>query len=216
MSVKRPVQFLTLTVCLLLLPACAKKASEEIDFGTVQNSVYQNKYFGFKINLPPDWNVQDQEARQQLTEAGTKMVVGNDRRMKAIVRAAEHRTVNLLSVFQHPIGSRVQFNPSVICMAERVGKFSGIKHGRDYHAAARRLMESSQMKVEFEDKITVEELGGVKFDVMQSSLTVGAVTVQQKYYAAIMKDYALVFITSYTTPDHKTALQNILQTLAFN
>lgn len=36
----------------LLFFGCGKKASDEIDFGTLNNSVYQNKYFGFSVTLP--------------------------------------------------------------------------------------------------------------------------------------------------------------------
>jgi len=216
MSANRPAQFLIVILCVLLLPGCVpKKATDEVDFGTVEKSVYRNKYFGFSLTLPSEWSVQDQEAKQRLSEMGGKLMAGEDRRMKNIVKASEHRTINLLTAFKHPLGTPVRFNPSVICLAERVGNFSGIKSGKDYHAHGRKLMESSQMPITFAQDLTVEKLGGIDFDVMHGSIAAGGLTVQQKYYAAVMKDYALVFITSFNVPEQQSALQNILGTVAF-
>ena len=215
MSVNRLVYLVILTFCVVLLPGCAKKASEEIDFGTVKNSVYHNDYFGFNLNLPPDWSVQDEAMRRRLAEAGTKMLVG-DSRAKALLKASEQQTVNLLAAFKHPIGTPVTFNPNVICMAERLSGFSGVKTGKDYHFHARRQLESAQMKIDIADELTKENLGGLDFDVMHGSIKVSGLTVHQKYYATVLKNYALVFITSYTAPDQQSSLQGILHTLAFN
>jgi len=216
MSVNRLGYLVILTLCVLLLPGCAKKASEEIDFGTVKNSVYHNDYFGFNLNLPPEWSVQDEAMRQRLAEAGTKMLVGNDSRAKALLKASEQQSVNLLAAFKHPIGTPVTFNPNVICMAERLGGLSGVKTGKDYHFHARRQLQSAQMKIDIADELTQENLGGIDFDVMHGSIRVAGLTVHQKYYAAVMKNYALIFITSYLGADQQSALQNIVHSLAFN
>jgi hypothetical protein len=215
MSANRTAQSLILTVCVLLLAGCAKKASDEIDLGTFEKSVYRNQYFGFNVTLPADWAVQDQESRERLAEVGKKVLAGDDRRMKAVLKASEQQSVNLLAAFKHPIGTPVAFNPNLICTAERLHGFSGIKSGKDYLYHARKLMESSQMQVEFAKDVSTEELGGLDFDIMHGSITFGALTVQQKFYATILKDYALVFITSCNAPDQQSALQNILQTVSF-
>ena len=65
--------------------------------------------------------------------------------------------------FKHPVGAPVPSNPSIVCMAERVRDFPGIKRGKDYHYHARKLMESGQMKFEFSKEITTEKIGGVEF-----------------------------------------------------
>src|SRR5436190_15500005 len=136
----RPAQFLIATVCILLLPGCAKKASEEVDFGVFKNSVYENEYFGFKVTIPSTWSVQDQRARQQLAEKGTKMLTGDDKGMKAMLKASELQTITLLAAFQHPVGTPVAFNPSITSVAERVRDLPGIKQGKDYLFHAKKLL----------------------------------------------------------------------------
>ena len=67
----RAARFVFLTLCILLLAGCDNKASNEIDFGTVKNSVYQNDYFGLILPVPSDWSVQDQKMRQKIAETGS-------------------------------------------------------------------------------------------------------------------------------------------------
>ena len=215
MSANRIVHSLLITLCTLLLAGCAKKASDEIDLGTFEKSVYRNQYFGFNVTLPADWAVQDKETRERLAEMGKEVLAGDDKRMQRVLKASEQQSVNLLAVFKHPVGTPVTFNPNLICTAERLRGFAGIKSGRDYLYHARKLLASSQMQIEFAQDTDTEKLGGVEFDVLQGTITVGDVTVKQKYYATVIKDYALVFITSFNAADQQSALQNILTTVSF-
>ena len=120
-----------LLMTMLLVVGCSQKAADEIDFGTVNNSVYKNEYFGLSITLPPDWSIQDQETRQKLKELGGQMVAGDDENLKAAVKASELTTVNLFTAFKHPIGTPVEYNPSITSLAERVRHIPGIKTGKD-------------------------------------------------------------------------------------
>jgi hypothetical protein len=215
MTDNRTGQFVISTLCVLLLAGCGKKVSDEIDFGAVKNSVYHNKYFGFNLTLPSEWSVQDQEMSQRLAEIGRKTLAGEDKGIKALFKASEQQSINLLTAFKYPVGTPVPFNPMIACVAERVRELPGIKCGKDYHYHAKKLMESGQMKFEFPKEISAEKLGGIDFDVMHALMTIGPSTVQQKYYAAIMKGYALVFIVSFTTTDEESVLQSILEGVSF-
>lgn len=213
--IARTVQRFLVLLCILMLTGCGKEASREIDFGSIQNSVYRNNYFGLTLAVPPEWSVQDQSALKRLSEAGAGMVAGGDKNMKAVLKASELRTVNLVGIFRHPIGTPVPYNPSIACVAERVGDMPGIKFGKDYHFHAKQLMQSSQTKFDFPKEITTEKLGGIDFDVMHVTITVGAITIRQKYYASIMKGYALNIIASFTTAEEEAALQKILESVSF-
>ena len=194
---------------------CGKKAADEIDFGAVKDSIYQNEYFGLTVGLPRDWSVLDQEARQRLMERGGKMVSGDDKNLKAALKASEMTTVNLFAAFKHPIDSPVSSNPSIMCVAERVREIPGIKKGADYLFHSKRVLESGQLQVAFPKEISTESIGGQEFDVMYMEMPYAGRTIQQKHYAAIMKGYALAFIVSFTTDEEEAALQNILKTAAF-
>jgi len=200
----------------LLFIGCSKKAGDEIDFGTLSNSVYRNEYFGFSVTFPKDWSVQDQEAQRRLMKKGVQLVAGDDRNLKAMVKASELQTVNLFAVFEHPVGSPVAYNPSIMALAEIVRELPGIKRGKDYLFQARQVLEAGQIQVSFPKDYYSERLGGMEFDVMESEISVRGKTIKQKYYATILKGYALCFIVSFTSDDEAASLQSILNSITFN
>lgn len=215
MTNKRVAQFSFFSLCVLLLAGCGKKASDEIDYGTFKNSLYHNEYFGLNLVLPAGWSVQDQKIRQRLAATGMKMIAGEDRSYKALLKASEQQAVYLLVAYRHPLGTPVPYNPSIMCIAERVRDLPGIERGKDYLFHAKKLMESGQMEFEFPKEISTERLAGIDFDVMHVSMTIGPSTVQQKYYAAIMKGYALTFVVSFTTAEEESGLQGVLEGVSF-
>ncbi len=204
----------------ILLSGCRKKvteekASEEIDLGIVINSVYKNKYFGFTITIPSDWSIQDQNSRQQMIDAGAKTFAGEDQNLKAAVNTSQLQTADLFTVTKYSLGSPVPFNPNIVCVAECVDDMPEIKSGKDYLLNARKFLELGQMAYYFPREIFTEKLGDKEFDVLYAELTTAGIKVQQKFYAAIMKGYALVFIESFTNVEEESYLDNVLRSAAF-
>ena len=204
-----------------LITGCQKatgpRASEEIDFGTIENSVYKNKYFGLSLTFPEGWSVLDQQQRDELKDLGSEIVAGDDKNLnKAMKSAAELQTVNMLSVFEHPLGTDVPYNPNIIIMAERVRHAPGIKRGNDYHVHTKKVLESSnQLSVNFGETFT-EMIGGKEFDVQPLQMGIGNQVVKQKMYATIDKGYALLLVISYDAPEEEEKLQAILKTITFS
>jgi len=205
---------LILLLCFSVFGGCRRKAADEVDLGTLNNSVYQNRYFGFQVTVPSAWSIQDREQREHLGEVGRKTLAGDDRNMTAALKASEQQSINLLTAFQHPVGTPVPFNPNLICVAEQVRHMPGIQRGKDYQFHARKIIEAGQVKCSF-GEISTEELGGKSFDVMPVSLTMGSAKVHQKIYATIMKGYALCFIVSFSGQEEESALQKILTSVSF-
>src|SRR5687768_12583971 len=93
-----------MAACLALGAGCGKKAADEIDFGVVENSVYRNDYLGFRIKLPAQWSMQDREAQKRIAQTGGNLLAGDDKNLKAMIKASELQSVQLLAVFKHPVG----------------------------------------------------------------------------------------------------------------
>jgi len=211
-------QVLTLLIVITaaLSSGCQSKASDEIDYGTIENSVYKNEYFGLSLTVPDGWSVQDRAAQKHLQDMGNEVVSGNDRNLKKIIKASEMQTVSLLMAFKHPMGTPVDFNPSIICLAERVRHMPGIKRGKDYHAHAKKLLQRGQLRVSFPKPISTEQVGGRDFDVMYTAMSVAGMKVRQKQYATIMKGYALAFALSYQTDAEEAELQKVLDSVTLD
>jgi len=203
-------------VLILLVVGCEKKASEEIDFGTINNSVYKNNYFGMTATLPSDWSIQSQEAQKRTLKTGGKLLAGDDKNLNAVLKASELRVVNLFAASQYPKGAPVSYNSSIAAVAENVRDLPGIKRGSDYHFHTKQLLQSSSLDLSFPKDIYTQSLGGVDFDVMEVEIHVRGITVRQKYYAAVMKGYAVSIIISFTTSEDEASLQKILDTVKFN
>lgn len=190
-------------------------ATDKIGFGTLENGIYRNEYFGMRVVLPDDWHPLDDESRKKVMETGRKMIAGQDKNLQAALDASELDTVNLLMVYKHPQGAPVPFNPSLSCVAEKVSHLPGIKTGRDYLYHVKKGIEASRVSYVFDQNIYSENIGGVTFDAQNMRLSAGPWLIQQKYYAAVMKGYALGFVVTYTTPWEQEALKGILASVHF-
>lgn len=206
-------------LCALALCAmsfgCQEKVVDEIGFGAVEDGVYRNKYFGMAVAIPSGWSIQDRKSTDAIAEIGEKAIAGDDENMQAVLKAGDIRTLYLLTVFRHPLGTPVEFNPSIICVAERIRHMPGIKRGSDYLFHARKLLEAGQMKFTFPGEVYPETIGGVEFDVLEVHTSLPTGTVKQKYYATVIKGYALNLILSFGTEEEESALDAILGSATF-
>jgi hypothetical protein len=202
-------------VLALSIGGCDRKPAGKIDFGAVEGSVYTNRYLGLKIPIPQGWSVQDNKAKKALMESGKQMTAGKDANLKAAMEASELNSVPLLMIFKYPVGSAVDFNPSFTSVAEKVSQMPGITRGSDYLFHVKKLLQQAQIKYSIADAIRTEMIGGVSFDVLDATLSVGNTVVNQKYYATIMKGYALSLIVTYNSTDDQKELTSLFSSIAF-
>jgi hypothetical protein len=196
-----------------LLAGCGHNGKSEIEFGTISNSVYTNSYFGMAVKIPADWSVQSQETQQREFKTGEKMLAGQDKNMDAAIKASELRVVNLFAISKFPKGTPVDYNPSLLSLAEDVHDMPGIKRGSDYQFHAKQLLQSGSIEVTFPKDIYTESVGGVDFDVMEAEMHVRGIVIRQKYYATIKQGYALCIIASFVTDDDEKFMKGILDTM---
>lgn len=201
---------------LLLSPACSKKAPEKIDIGTVENSIYSNKYFGFALDLSKDWQIQENQTIQMMRERGKKLLSGDDKNMQAALDLGDLSTVNLLLATRHPMGADIAFNPNIAIVAEKIDPMSGVLSGKDYLASVVEILNMSDIQVSFDGNFRSTNFGGVDFGNMGVVMTYQEKSISQEYFATIIKSYALCIIISYTSEEQRQALYDLLQTLKFS
>jgi hypothetical protein len=191
------------TIILVFFVVCSSAypqgGAPGLDAGTVRDSTYTNKYFGMQVHISDGWQVQDNEATRALIERGRDLAVGDDKNLDAMIRASEQRSLTLLSVFKYAPGSPVDFNPSFMCVVERIDGLPGLKKGSDYLFHVRKGLAASKITPTFEREIYDATLAGVEFGVLETKLAVGKLEIRQKYCSTILKGYALSFIVSYSS-----------------
>jgi hypothetical protein len=201
-------------ICSVLIIGCSDKKA--IDFGTFEAGTYSNTFFDLMLSIPGSWHVLDLESRLEIMKRGGEIVAGENKSLKAAIKAADLQSINLLTAYEHPPGAAVSTNPGIMLIAEKVTHAPGIKRGSDYHYHAKKLMKFSRMKVSYPKEIYEMTIDGVPFDIMETEITMGpGVVIRQRQYATIMKGYALLMALTYQDESGLNQLENIVDTLIF-
>jgi hypothetical protein len=204
-------------VLLVVVSSCSgPDAPADFDYGKVENNRYVNSYFDFEMSLPPDWVVQTQEEMERITSVGKDLVAGDDQRMKAIIKASEVNTANLLAVYRHEYGAAVEFNPNIMLIAENIAHAPGIKSGKEYLFQSRRLLTQSQFQYDhLDEEFEKEQIGGADFYKMNAQINYGGLSIGQTYYSTIIKGFSFNVIISYSGETEKQALVNMVNSMTF-
>ena len=201
-------------LCSVLMIACSDKKA--VDFGTFEAGNYTNTFFDLMLSIPESWHVLDLESRLEIMKRGGEIVAGENKSLKAAIKAADLQSINLLTAYEHPPGAAVTTNPGIMLIAEKVTHAPGIKRGSDYHYHAKKLMKFSRMKVSYPKEIYEKTIDGVTFDIMETEITMGpGVFIRQRQYAAIVKGYALMMALTYQDDSGLNQLEKIVETLTF-
>jgi hypothetical protein len=202
---------------IFLTPGCNINNQPDIfDYGNVENGTYINKYFDFNIKLPEDWVVQSREQTENIANTGKKLVAGDDEKMKAVIKASEINTANLLAVFQYELGSSVEYNPNIMIVAESVKNAPGIKNGSDYLFQARRMIQQGQFKYDYlSENFENENINETEFYKMDAYLNYMGLEIKQIYYSTVLKGFSFNLIISYISDEQKEILLKSINSMIF-
>lgn len=192
-----------------------KDVPMDFDLGVAENGIYTNKYFGMTFSYNKNWNVQSHEELNRLVDLGAEVATGDDELLKASVEASKVNTAYLFSVFRDELGSSVEFNPSVMSIAENVSKYKSFKTGKDYLKQARTMIERSQLQTEMVGDFEKVNLGTKPFYSMTLKGEQMGVTYTQEYFATIEKGFSLSFIVTYQTDEDRAQMIEVLESIEF-
>jgi hypothetical protein len=203
-----------LVLCLVATVACrhTSKIPDDFDYGKIENGVYNNNYFQFKIPVPENWAVQTREQVQQLQNQNGETTPANSAELRSTIKAADVQAAILLTVLKHkPENSLNEFNPSLIILAENLVGSTAMKTGKDYLDHAKEIMKQSNLDYQFAPDYYSEKIGNRKFDAMNITLD----SVQRTYYSMINRNFALSLIISSRDDQQKQELKNIINKIRF-
>ncbi len=189
------------------------KIPEEFDFGVTESGIYKNAYFDMEIAFDSNWVIQDKKQINALLDTGKDLIIGDDENLKAVVEAAEVNSAYLLTIFKHEVGAAVDFNPSLIVIAENTKNAPGIKTGEDYLFHTKKLLSQTQMEYYFEKDVYEKTIGRSTFHVMQAKLDYLDQTIIQEYITTVTKNFSLSFIVSYTTEEERNELYEVIDNI---
>jgi hypothetical protein len=185
---------------------------KDFDYGRLENNKYVNEYFDFEMMVPINWVVQSKE--QNTLETGKNLVAGEDANMKAVFKASEINTANLLSVYQYPKSAAVEYNPSILILAESLKDSPDIRKGSEYLFHARQMMIQSQFKYDYlDEEFEKEIISGIDFYKMNSEVKYMGLIVKQVYYTAVLKGFSLSIIISFVNENQNEEILNSIKSI---
>jgi len=187
---------------------------ENFDYGTMENGVYTNDFFKFRMPYDDTWNIQSLEQMNRTAQQGADMVINED--VKAAIEAAEVKTANLFAAYRYPLENPVEYNYSIIVLAENTNMFPQVKRGSDYLDEAKKLMGQTVVDYEFPDAYTTTNIGNKSFDVMSVTGNYMGGQFKQEYMTTLLNGFSFSIILSYESNEQKQVLQNVVDQMTFN
>ncbi len=203
---------LLLSFC-LLHPVNAGKT--KMAYGKVKNNVYINSTFGFSVDIPAGWYIQDKEQTEYLMRIGKDFVAGNNKRMKAALKSAEESSANLLTMFQYEMGTPHVVNASFVIIEENLKHAPGIKTEADYMDNVRKLLEGTQMYAYIDKKYEKETINGVDFYSMKFVINREGTDIVQKYYTVLRSRRVFNFLVTFADEEQENILMKSIHSITF-
>ncbi len=190
---------------------------EKLDLGINDGDIYKNSYFGLSVKLPIDWKIATEEDLKQVMDKGKDLVAGDDESKKVELDLAELNTVYLLMLSKAEMTGQTYKNGNFMIMAEKLNFLQGISKGSQYLESVKKQLQDikDQMPYNLDKPIYPEKIGGKDFAVLEAVIESDGMKLTQKYYAYVMKGYALVFIGTSTHEDYEKIIQDMLNSVKF-
>lgn len=205
-----------IVLSIMLMAGCQKKGDKELSLGKIDGNKYTNEYFGFTAELPQDWNVADQETMKQMMDKGQEVVAKDNEKLQKKLDLAEIKLLNLFMATKNPLDFQ-GINPNILSNAEKLSTLQGIKDGKEYLEASKKLLEGNkQIPFKFDKEIYTETISGKDFAVLEATLESGDIKITQKYYSLIIDKYALNFICFYSDSDGLDDINNFIGSIKFS
>lgn len=186
------------------------------DLGKVEHGIYHNDFFDLNIPLPDSFHIQSHEETNQLLNLGLESLGNSDEEFKKKLVASSVKNAYLLTAFKYEIGTEeVDFNPSIIVVAENVQLVPGIKNGKEYLDHTQKLLQHTKLDYSFKSPITEKKISNKTFGSMIGFLTIGGMTITQEYFTRVENGFALNIIISYLDEADKKELENVIQSITY-
>ena len=207
----------TISIFLIFTISCSNNSKpKDFDYGKVENDRYVNSYFDLELNLPSHWIVQTKEQTENLSKRGKELIAGDNKNMKAVFKASEINTANLIAAFQYEVGSAVDYNPSFMLVAENLKAFPGIKTGSDYLYQARKLMKQAQFQYDsIDDEFKKIMINNQEYYLMNASISYAGYTIRQEYYSTLKDGFCISAIISYNDDEQKSVLKKVINSMKY-
>jgi hypothetical protein len=181
-----------------------------LDLGRLDGTAYANNFFGLSLSIPRDWVVLDVQRHKEIIEESKKMASQEEEKRKKQFNESIDRSTILLSLLKLPAGQ--PGNASFMVIAERVPA-DRIRTGVDVLRTIETYGKTGNVRLEFQDAIRTEQIGGTEFAVGTIKNSSPQGTFMQKVYVTTMHGYGLQFFFTYLDAADLRTFDSIMKTV---
>jgi len=187
----------------------------DFDYGHVTDNVYYNNYFSLKMKVPNKWVVQSEDQKKEFMKTGFDIVTEGNDHLREAAKASEINTANLFAAFQNEIGTTVEFNPSLLIIAENVSMFPEINTGADYLSNTKKILEGVNIAYEFlSEDFNLQTIDGLDFYTMDTKIEISSSEViYQSYFVSLINGFSFSIAITYATEEEKNVLLDAVHSL---
>ncbi len=213
---------LTITLITVSLVGCAttENSTAELQepdilqvYGTYDSGEYVNKYYGFKLTLPEDFIIHDDEMKKYVEEIGSEILKDDDDSGLNLEEIQQEQLFNILMGSKYEIGAPVSENIMIQIVSENLTFYPGVENGSDYLWHVRKLFVDGGITLVDASEFLIEEINGINFHTFSYGMNISNVTVYQKWYCVKVREHILCFALTNLTEEGFTELENIFNTI---
>lgn len=206
----------------LFLFSCAttendeKKEPDILDvYGSFANNKYINEYYGFELEIPENYIVQDDEAKDHVLDLGNKILNGGDEdAMEQLKLLTEEQLFNLLFITKYEVGTPGVENIIMQIFSENLMFQPGIKDGSDYLWHFEKQLENAGIVLTNKSEFLLESINGIDFNTFSYDMLIQNTTVKQKMFTKKVGGHILCFGVTYFTDEGLNELTKLLNTIS--
>ena len=207
-----------LSLCFILpMKADTPKKTEKVypfNYGKMEDNVYTNPFFGIRLPVPDNWNVQNNSQIEYVISKGKDVVQFEDELLNESVKNIDINSMTLLMLSKYEMGAPVAFNPNITLMAEDVSMSTGIRKGSDYLFHVKNGLQKSNLQMTCtpeEDPVTISGQTFYRLTCERAESDIKLI-----YYTTISKRYAVSFVAACNTDEEEQELKSIINSITFS
>ena len=183
----------------------------------VDKNTFSHEYFNFEMQLPADWNVQTEKELNRISRTANGAFDDSESITETTADISGFAKINILAAFQYEIGHDIAFNPSITAMADNLKNTPSIQNANDYLIRQKEMLGRYEvLNYSCSEPVSASEtIKSQDFYTMKTEVKVDNSNIKQEYYTAVVKQFALTFIISYTTDTERDTLLESLKSIHF-
>lgn len=183
-------------------------------YGSYNGGEFVNNYYGFKLQIPETYTIQNDEMKKHIADVGANVLYGDEKSALEQTDIAAEETYNILIASKYEIGAPVSENIIFMILSENLTYLPGIKNGADYLWSIQKQLKDSDIGLFDESEFLQEEINGINFHTFKYGIKMHSVTVYQKWYVKKVKEHMLCFALTNITDEGFVELEKIIQTIS--